>query len=59
LFSSQEKSWTILALKVFERVHECLRKLGRVGQEAEVSAREIDNLAAPLPCQHPVGHQEP
>ncbi len=37
-----------------ERVHECLCKLGGRGHEAEVSAGEVDNLAAQLPRQHPV-----
>jgi hypothetical protein len=43
LFSFQEKSCPILALKVFESVHECLCKQGRGGQEAEMSAGKINN----------------
>src|SRR5260370_24476466 len=37
-----------------ECVQEFLGKLGGMGQEAKVSAREIDNIAPPLPCQDPV-----
>lgn len=39
---------------VFERVHEFLCKLGGIGHETEVSAGEVDNIAAPLLGQYPV-----
>ena len=44
LFSFQEKSCPILALNVFEGVHEYLCKLGRGGQEAEMSAGEVNDI---------------
>src|SRR5260370_41092381 len=37
-----------------ERVHERLRKRGGMGHEAGGAAREINDLSAQLPRQHPV-----
>src|ERR1051326_1889305 len=50
----RQKGEIPLALPLFERVHECLCKRERCGQETEMSAGEVNDREAKPPRQHPV-----